>query len=74
MIHHIPVMLNEVLASIPDTTEILVDGTLGHGGHTEAILQKFPQIQILGIDRDPIIFQKTKEKLAEYGTRFDAKQ
>lgn len=74
MIHHIPVMLNEVLSSIPENAQILFDGTLGHGGHTQAILQKLPQIKVIGIDRDPVIYQKTQEKLAEYGDRFVAKQ
>ncbi|HCY20487.1 TPA: 16S rRNA (cytosine(1402)-N(4))-methyltransferase [Patescibacteria group bacterium] len=47
MIKHIPVLLDEVLKSIPETTTFLVDGTLGHGGHTQAILDKFPQISVL---------------------------
>lgn len=74
MIKHIPVLLNEVLQSISEDTNFLVDGTLGHGGHTQAILDKFPQISVLWIDRDPLIFQATQEKLKEYGNRFQAKQ
>ncbi|AHB41836.1 S-adenosyl-methyltransferase MraW [candidate division SR1 bacterium RAAC1_SR1_1] len=74
MIKHIPVLLDEVLKSIPETTTFLVDGTLGHGGHTQAILDKFPQISVLGIDRDPNIFSATQEKLAGYANRFQAKQ
>lgn len=74
MIKHIPVLLNEVLQSIPESTHFLVDGTLGHGGHTQAILDNFPQISVLWIDRDPSIFQATQEKLKEYGNRFQAIQ
>lgn len=74
MIKHIPVLLNEVLQSIPENTHFLVDGTLGHGGHTQAILDKFSQISVLWIDRDPNIFQATQEKLQEYGSRFQALQ
>lgn len=74
MIKHIPVLLDEVLKSIPETTTFLVDGTLGHGGHTQAILDKFPQISVLWIDRDPNIFSATQEKLAWYANRFQAKQ
>lgn len=72
MIKHVPVLLNEVLQSIPQNAHFLVDGTLGHGGHTQAILDKFPQISVLWIDRDPSIFQATQEKLQPYGNRFQA--
>jgi len=47
MINHIPVMLNEVLDSISPDCKILVDGTLGHGGHSKVILEKFLNIQKL---------------------------
>jgi len=74
MIKHIPVLLDEVLKSIPETISFLVDGTLGHGGHTKAILDKFNQVSVLWIDRDPFIFQATQEKLQQYGSRFQAIQ
>ena len=74
MIQHIPVLLNEVIASIPENAQFLIDGTLGHAGHTEAILQKFPKISVLGIDRDPIILSKTQSKLQKYSNRFQAIQ
>jgi len=74
MIKHVPVLLDEVLKSIPDNAHFLVDGTLGHGGHTQAILDKFPQISVLWIDRDPIIFKSTQEKLSWYENRFQAIQ
>lgn len=74
MIKHIPVLLEEVLQSIPETTKNLVDGTLGHGGHTQAILDKFPDISVLWIDRDPNIFAATQEKLKKSGNRFQAIQ
>ena len=67
---HVPVLLDEVLKSIPVQTQFLVDGTLGHGGHTQAILEKFPEIAVTGIDRDPLILSSTKEKLQSYGNRF----
>jgi 16S rRNA C1402 N4-methylase RsmH len=47
MIKHIPVLLDEVLKSIPETISFFVDGTLGHGGHTQAILDKFNQVSVL---------------------------
>ena len=74
MIKHVPVLLDEVLQSIPQNTHFLVDWTLGHGGHTQAILENFPQVSVLWIDRDPSIFQATQEKLQPYGNRFQAIQ
>lgn len=74
MIKHIPVLLEEVIKSIPESTNFLVDWTLWHGWHTQAILDKFPKISVLWIDRDPSILLATQEKLKEYGNRFQAKQ
>jgi 16S rRNA (cytosine1402-N4)-methyltransferase len=49
---HIPVMLSEVLASLePGSGEIIVDGTFGAGGYTEAILQS-ADCKVIAIDRD----------------------
>lgn len=41
--YHDPVLLQEVLDSIPANTKTFLDGTLGHGGHSKAILEKFIQ-------------------------------
>lgn len=50
---HIPVMLDEVLAALrPRAGEIYVDGTLGAGGYTRAILNA-ADCRVVGIDRDP---------------------
>lgn len=52
---HIPVLLSQVLEhAVSDSKERLKiwDGTFGRGGHTEALLSRFPQAQVLGTDRD----------------------
>lgn len=50
---HIPVMLNEVVASLrPQADEIFVDATFGAGGYSRAILASAP-CRVFGIDRDP---------------------
>lgn len=53
---HTPVMLErtlELLAPALDRTgAVVIDGTLGMGGHAEAILRAFPQLRLIGIDRD----------------------
>jgi len=63
-IHHTPVMLQEVLNSLPANPKIVVDWTLWHGWHTSNMLRLFPTIQKLyWFDLDPNIFRETKEKL-----------
>ena len=63
---HTSVLLNEVLAAFPHPLNIFVDGTLGMGGHGEAILQAHPEIKKLyGIDRDPEALAMAKERLGE---------
>lgn len=52
---HVPVMLEEVLASLqPQPGMIVVDGTLGGGGHTQALAERVvPDGYVLAFDRDP---------------------
>ena len=51
---HQSVLLNEVLEAFPfgEERKLLIDGTLGNGGHSAALLRKYPNLHILGIDRD----------------------
>lgn len=61
--YHIPVLLNEVLNFVPlDKKGYFIDGTFGGGGHTRAILQKFPEIKVLGIDCDKDALIESKDK------------
>ena len=54
---HIPVMLSEVLQALePKDGEIIVDGTFGAGGYTEAILRA-ANCKVIAIDRDPEAFR-----------------
>lgn len=51
---HRPVMVEEVIARLgPLDAGLVVDGTVGAGGHARALLDAFPGIDLLGIDRDP---------------------
>ena len=53
---HTPVMLErciELLApALQGESPVLVDATLGLGGHTEAFLQRFPHLTVIALDRD----------------------
>lgn len=63
--YHQPVLLQEILESIPGNPKNIVDGTFGHGWHSIAIAEKFPQTAILGIDRDAHMIQKASERLGK---------
>lgn len=68
---HSSVLLQECLHFLaPETPEpLLVDGTLGEGGHTEVFLKSFPQLKVIGIDADPAIQAKAKARLAPFSGR-----
>ena len=66
--HHIPVLLSQVLAALnPRPGEVYADGTLGGGGHSEAILRRIGEEGILyGIDRDEAALTAARERLGKY--------
>lgn len=49
---------------------VVVDATLGLGGHSEALLEKFENLTIIGIDRDTQALEKARTRLASFGDRF----
>ena len=69
--HHIPVLLNEVLKYLnPQPGEVYADGTLGGGGHSEAILNAMGETGTLyGIDRDPVAIEAAAERLKVFPYR-----
>ncbi|WP_084040279.1 16S rRNA (cytosine(1402)-N(4))-methyltransferase RsmH [Demequina sp. NBRC 110053] len=73
---HQPVMLQrcvDLLApSLTQPGAVAIDGTLGMGGHTEAILEQCPQARVVGIDRDLDAIALAAERLARFGDRFTA--
>ncbi|MCX6830885.1 MAG: 16S rRNA (cytosine(1402)-N(4))-methyltransferase, partial [candidate division Zixibacteria bacterium] len=67
---HKPVLLAEVLALVPATAQLIVDCTIGGGGHAEAILSKLDsEVSLIGFDRDVDALATAKERLANYGSR-----
>lgn len=71
---HIPVLLDRCLEllgpAVSSPGAVMVDATLGLGGHSEAFLSTFPELTLVGVDRDPIALAKAAERLAEFGERF----
>ena len=69
---HLPVMSTEVLGQLgvrPDG--VYVDGTLGDGGHSLALLRaSAPQGSVCGIDLDPRSLVRASRRLAPFGVRF----
>lgn len=70
---HQPVALQrtlEILSPVLNEPGALaVDATCGLGGHTEALLDTFPGLEVLGIDRDPRALDMSRERLARFGQR-----
>jgi 16S rRNA (cytosine1402-N4)-methyltransferase len=56
----------------PERGGLFVDATLGLGGHSEAILEASPDTRVLGIDLDREAIRLASERLARFGTRFQA--
>ncbi|MFM1826106.1 MAG: ribosomal small subunit methyltransferase [Actinomycetota bacterium] len=72
---HIPVMLDRVVELLTPclsiSNPIFVDATLGLAGHTEALLNKFSNLKVIGFDRDPIALNRAKSRLEKYQNRID---
>jgi len=70
---HVPVLLDRVvrlLAPVLDHPQaVLVDATLGPGGHTEAVLDRCPRARVVGLDRDPSALELARARLARFGDR-----
>ena len=70
---HVPVMLERCIELLGPALEapgaVLVDATLGMGGHTEAFLERFPELTVIGLDRDTQALGIARERLARFGDR-----
>lgn len=71
---HRPVMLERTLELLRPAVQgkkaTVVDCTLGLGGHTEALLTQFPDLTVIGIDRDDEALELATERLKDFGSRF----
>ena len=56
----------------PERGGLFVDCTVGLGGHSEAILKASEKSRVIGIDRDPAALDYTRNRLAQFGNRFQA--
>ncbi|MEZ0449450.1 16S rRNA (cytosine(1402)-N(4))-methyltransferase RsmH [Cellulomonas sp. ICMP 17802] len=71
---HTPVLLQRCLDLLAPAFEVehpvMVDSTLGMGGHTEGVLQAFPHVRVVGLDRDTQALDLAGRRLAPFGDRF----
>ncbi len=71
---HVPVLLDRVVAllepALATDGAVLVDCTLGMGGHSEAVLERIPTARVIGVDRDTQALALAGERLAGFGERF----
>lgn len=75
---HIPVLLDRCVellapaltrAAADGSGAVLVDATLGAGGHAERFCELFPGLRLIGLDRDPDALAITQRRLARFGDR-----
>ena len=74
---HTPVLLNECLDYLSPIGEsfeknaLMIDSTLGEGGHSFNFLSKFENLKIVGLDADKVIQAKARERLSCFGERMN---
>ncbi len=72
---HVPVMLERVVALLEPAVRhpgaVMVDATVGLGGHAEAVLDRCPQLRVIGLDRDPEALRRAQDRLARFGSRVE---
>jgi 16S rRNA (cytosine1402-N4)-methyltransferase len=70
---HVPVMVDRVVELLAPALDragtVVVDATLGVGGHAEALLLRCPATRLVGLDRDPAALASSRERLARFGDR-----
>jgi 16S rRNA (cytosine1402-N4)-methyltransferase len=71
---HVPVALDRCIALLTPSIEaapnpIVVDATLGMGGHAHELLRRFPQLQVIGLDRDLSAIDIATKNLSEFSSR-----
>jgi len=69
-VKHEPVLLEEVLGFLePVGSGVLVDATIGLGGHAFGFLERYQGGRVIGIDRDVDMIERAKERLAPFAAR-----
>ncbi|KGG13201.1 16S rRNA (cytosine(1402)-N(4))-methyltransferase RsmH [Prochlorococcus sp. MIT 0601] len=73
--NHTPVLANELIqliAKLPENLKeqgLMLDATVGGGGHSSLVLKEFPSISVIGLDQDPEAIKAASQKLKIYKNR-----
>ena len=68
--YHEPVMVEEVMEHLePHGNGLYLDGTVGGGGHTRALLERCPGCRVVAVDRDPEALAEARRALADFTGR-----
>jgi len=74
-IPHIPVLYREVIETFENMQDgIIIDCTMGYGGHSSMILDSNPNIKLIAIDQDQTAIDFSSKRLAKYGDRVEIKK
>ena len=74
-IPHIPVLYKEVLQSFEDIKEgVVVDCTMGYGGHSSMLLEQNEGIRLIGIDQDQTAIEFSAKRLAKFENRMQIRK
>ena len=70
-VRHIPVLVGPVMDALgPPYPAVMLDGTVGYGGHAEALLSRGgAERAYIGLDRDPVALESARARLAPFGER-----
>ncbi|WP_240687346.1 16S rRNA (cytosine(1402)-N(4))-methyltransferase RsmH [Amycolatopsis suaedae] len=72
---HLPVLARRIVELFTpvcaDRDAVLVDATVGLGGHADALLTAFPRLRLIAVDRDPDALARSRERLAGHGDRVE---
>ncbi len=67
---HIPVLYREVVSAFEGCDKgVIIDCTMGYGGHSSLLLDAYPNITLIGIDQDQTAIDFSSERLEKYGDR-----
>ena len=71
---HVPVALERCVALLTPSIEsapdpVVIDATLGMGGHSHELLRRFPHVKVIGLDRDLSAIDIASKNLAEFSSR-----
>ena len=75
--NHVPIMGKEIIQSLKKLPSeltkqgLIIDATIGGGGHSAQILENFPGIKMIGLDQDPMAREAASKRLIKFGTRIE---